>query len=356
MAEAHTQRPMSPRHAPDGPESDAAAAWISVHLFHRGSLDDLITSAVAPLVEELSGSDALAGFFFLRYWEGGPHLRLRLLPASPGRADQVRSTLIERCTRYLTDHPSPSLAPTYAADAYRVMAERLSRAERLTDHDRKLRPDDTVEFITYPPEYATYGQRPALTAVETHFTESSTIALHLLNASTPPARRAAAALAMLMLTLAVCEPDLARACGRLHSAPASRIRQTTAADPETRRLRDSYRRAREALRDQARDLWARAHRTCQTPLGDQLAGWLHSMRILHTQLCAARAQGCLAPTDCLSPLAHLAVAACPQTPPVPQILLRCTHLLCNRLGIHAAAEAQIAYLVTRTLTELDQER
>lgn len=354
MAETHTRQPVSPGHAPGGPEPNAPAAWISVHLFHRGNLDDLITDAVVPLVEDLSCSDALAGFFFLRYWEGGPHLRLRLLPAFPRYADQVRSTLIERCTRYLTDHPSPPITPTYAA-AYRAMAQRLARAERLTDHDRGLRPDDTVELVTYRPEYAAYGQRPALTAVETHFTESSTIALHLLNAGTPPARRAAAALAMLMLTLAVCEPDLARACSRLRSALASRIQQATAADPEARGLQDSYPRTREALRDQARDLWARAHRS-QIPLEGQLAGWLHSMRILHAQLRTARAQERLAPTDCLSPLAHLAVAACPHTPAVPQILLRCTHLLCNRLGIHAAAEAQIAYLVTRTLTELDQER
>ena len=38
-----------------------------------------------------------------------------------------------------------------------------------------------------------------------------------------------------------------------------------------------------------------------------------------------------------------------------QVLLRCTHLLCNRLGIHTTAEAHIASLVARTLTDLDQE-
>jgi hypothetical protein len=40
---------------------------------------------------------------------------------------------------------------------------------------------------------------------------------------------------------------------------------------------------------------------------------------------------------------------------VAQVLLRCTHLLCNRLGIHTTAEAHIASLVARTLTDLDQE-
>lgn len=43
-------------------------------------------------------------------------------------------------------------------------------------------------------------------------------------------------------------------------------------------------------------------------------------------------------------------------PAVSQVLLRCTHLLCNLRGVQAAAEAQIASLVARALTELDQER
>jgi thiopeptide-type bacteriocin biosynthesis protein len=355
MAKAHTPQPTSAPHAPGGSDQDERAAWISVHLFHRGNLDHLITGAVAPLVEDLTGSGALGGYFFLRYWEGGPHLRLRLLPTSPSHAEQVRSTLIQRATRYLTDHPSPP-APAHAAEAYQALAQRLAHAERLTDHDRALHPDDTVEFIPYQPEYAAYGQRPALTAVEAHFTESSTIALHLLTAGIPPARRHAAALAMLMLTLAVCEPDLARATSRLRSAPAGGIQPAMAANPGARSLQDSDRHTREALRDQACDLWARTHGTCQTPLGAPLAAWLHSMRTLHAQLNTARAQGRFAPTDCLSPLAHLAQAACPQALSVSQVLLRCTHLLCNRLGIHAAAEAQIAHLLTRTLTDLDQER
>jgi lantibiotic biosynthesis dehydratase-like protein len=189
-----------------------------------------------------------------------------------------------------------------------------------------------------------------MTAVETHFTESSTIALGLLNAGTPPAQRRAAALAMLMLTLAVCEPDLARARGRLRNTPDGRILHETAADPAAQ---DSYRHTRQALHAQARDLWARANRPDQNPLGGPLAAWLHSMRDLHEQLHAARTQGRFAPTDCLSPLAYLARAACPEIPAVSQVLLRCTHLLCNRLGIQATAEAQIASLVARTLSEFD---
>ncbi len=345
---------LSPRSVPGGDDQDTAADWISAHLFHRGSLDDLITGAVAGLVEELTCSGALAGLFFLRYWEGGPHLRLRLLPTRAEHADQMRSVLIARGTQYLHDHPSPPLPATYTAETYRASAQRLALAERLTDHDTRLHPDDTVEFIAYRPEYAAYGRRPALTAVETHFSESSAIALRLLTAGTPPDQRHALALAMLMLTLAVCEPDLAHAARRLRSAPARRISQPTAA--AVRAFQDSYQRSRQALHDQAYELWARADRAGQTPLGGELGAWLQSIRTLHDQLTTAHAQGRFAPVDSLSPLTRLSWAVSAQTPAVAQVVLRCMHLLCNRLGIHGAAEAHLVSLVARTLTDLDQER
>jgi hypothetical protein len=322
--------------------------WISAHLFHRGSLDELLTGAVAPLIEELTWAGVLGGCFFLRYWEGGPHLRLRLLPRSPGHADQVRSAVLGYSTRYLTEHPSPPASVTYTAEAYRVMAQQMACAERLHDHDSQLHPDDTVEFIPYRPEYTAYGPRPALTAVETHFTESSTIALGLLTADTAPAQRHALALAMLMLTLAVCDPDLARVASRLRDRPAHR----TATYPAARILQDSDERTRQGLRDQARDLWARAHGPGQAPLRSPLAAWLHSIRTLHAQLTTAHAQGRFAPTDSRSPLTRLAHAVGSQSPAVTQVLLRCTHLLCNRLGIHSTAEAHLVSLMARTLTDL----
>ncbi len=337
------------------PQGVPDAGWISAHLFHRGHLDDLITGAVAPLVEELACSGALAGFFFLRYWEGGPHLRLRLLPTGAEHAGQMRSVLIARGTHYLTGHPSPPAPPTHTAEAYRARARRLALAERLTGHDPQLHPDDTVELLAYRPEYGAYGPRPALTAVETHFTESSTLALRLLTAGLPPARRRAAALAMLMLTLAVCEPDLARAASRLRSAPAGRIAQLTAADPAVRAFQDSYRQIRQALHDQARDLWARADRAGRSPCGGELGAWLRSIRTLHDELATAHAQGRFAPTEGLSPLTRLSWAVSAQNPAVAQVVLRCTHLLCNRLGIHGVAEAHLVSLVARTLTDLDQE-
>ncbi|MBV9312702.1 MAG: thiopeptide-type bacteriocin biosynthesis protein [Pseudonocardia sp.] len=312
--------------------------WVSAHLFHRGDLDRVITDAVVPVVDQLSTVDAIDGYFFLRYWEGGPHLRLRLRPRPPADASRVRAAVVEHCSRYFAEHPSPPGVQT--AEEYRVLAQRMAVAERLTQYDAVLHPADTVAWIPYRPEHTAYGWPPTLTAVETHFVESSAIAMDLLTAGTPPGQRHAVALGMLMLTLAVCEPDLTRIARRLHAM--TKTPRVTADD--------GYLSISPALRTQARELWAQASDTGSGH--GPLASWLASIRTLYTQLTVAHALGQFAPTDADSPLSRLTKAAGPDAPAVAQVVLRCTHLLCNRLGIHTAAEAHLTSLVARALIDL----
>jgi hypothetical protein len=305
--------------------------WVAAHVFHRGDQDLLVTRALAPLCEEL-GADA---WFFLRYWEGGPHVRLRLLTTAP--TDEVRAAVARTCARHLTDHPSPP--DDWSQREYEAVARRRARGERMTRWDRRLRPVDTVEFAAYEPEYHAYGDGRALRAVERHFTDSSRVAVRLL--TTRHDRRAAAALAMVTLAVAVCEPDLERAAARF-----AEVRTHTL--PRQGNQED--------LRDQTRRLWDHA---CALATGrpptDPLVGWLLSIRALHATLTSLRARGDFAPVDVLSPFAGLARALRPEDPVVPYVVLRCAHLLCNRLGLPAATEARIAALTARTLSELHDE-
>jgi thiopeptide-type bacteriocin biosynthesis protein len=320
--------------------------WVSAHLFHRGDLDRLLTECVAPLVAELDTE--VTGWFFLRYWEGGPHLRLRLRPRRPEHTEQIRQVVLEHGGRYLTAHPSPP-AP-YAREQYQATAARLATAERMASHDTLLRPDDTVEFIDYRPEYDCYGQPRALTAAEEHFVTSSTIALEVIRSGAPEQTRRAVALAMLMLTLTVCEPDLETFSGRLRALPHQPA-PLHVGGAQVAALRQAYQRSRDALHQQARDLWARAG---DGSLTGPLSVWLSSVRSLHDTLTIEHAAGRFAPTDTLSPLTRLVRAVESPPPAITHVLLRCAHLLCNRLGIHSNAEAQLATLVTRTLTEITQ--
>ncbi|HET8714992.1 MAG TPA: lantibiotic dehydratase, partial [Holophagaceae bacterium] len=81
-AEAAAARP-----APPAPEATAAGAqrfppgseWLYLKLYGgQSSGDRLLQEAVAPLVRELLASGAADGWFFIRYGDPDPHLRLRI--------------------------------------------------------------------------------------------------------------------------------------------------------------------------------------------------------------------------------------------------------------------------------------
>lgn len=304
--------------------------WVSAHVFHRGDLDRVLVEAVAPLAADLSAAGAVRSWFFLRYWEGGPHLRVRMRPASAAHTDEVRAALLRRCGRYLDDHPGPQ-PPVEALHAYGAAAAGWARAERLDAFDPHVRAGDCVELVTYVPERSVYGVDDALAAAEAHFAESSALALRLVAAGLPADRRRAIALGLLMISLAVCEPRPERATARLQH-----IARPVIGDRPVR---------------QARQLWAGVNGTA--PLGGELATWLQSVRTLHQHLVAGGIDGSFAPTDGRSPLGHLAACAPPESRAVAAAVLRCTHLMFNRLGVHGGAEAQIAGMAAGALTDLE---
>jgi hypothetical protein len=308
-----------------------AANWVSAHLFHHGDLDALITRVVRPVVGELVAAGAVRRHFYLRYWEGGRHVRLRLLPEDPGEAGPIRDLVRARAAEYFAAHPSTEHVDEAA---YRAFAAAAAKGERLTRYDDRLRPADTVEFIGYRPEHSAYGDAECVAAAERHFTESSALALDVLGSGAPMDVRAAIGLATLTLALAACEPDLAAAATRFAAAKGK---------PRTSAERGP---GRAAVLAQTRSLWEGG------PGEGLLAAWAQSLRTLRAALDPLCAQGRCAPSDPGSPHASLAEALPPGRRTVPLILLRCTHLFHNRLGLHASAESHVSSLVARALTDL----
>ncbi|ACU62758.1 thiopeptide-type bacteriocin biosynthesis protein [Chitinophaga pinensis] len=110
--------------------------WLSAHLFYRGDLRFLLLEMVLPFLR-----DTPYRGFFIRYGEGGPHIRLRLLPGSADIA-LIQSQLIA---------------------AGRVI-------EGLT-----------IQFIAYEPEIARYGDEDSIAWAEEQFMCSSAYVLDVLN-------------------------------------------------------------------------------------------------------------------------------------------------------------------------------
>ncbi|GAB2943336.1 lantibiotic dehydratase C-terminal domain-containing protein [Nonomuraea fastidiosa] len=351
---------------PSGPGKRVENRWVSAHLFHFGDLDPLITGVVDPVTRELVAGGTIRRAFFLRYWEGGQHVRLRLEVPDPARHQRVRDLVRERAAAYFAGHPSPEVDPA----AYRAFAAAMAKGERRSDYDDRLHPPGTVAFIDYQPEYEAYGDAACVAAAERHFAVSSSLALDVLRAGTDMGRRTAIGLAALTMAIAACEPDLPSAAHRLATAarsqsassdedpitPAASSHEHPAATagratPSAEAMEEDWRRREKALVAQTRKLWHDPESA-----GGLLAAWASSVRALRDELDVLHAEGRCTPIDSGSPHAALAVAAPPDRRTVALILMRCVHLFHNRLGLRAGAEQHTTFLAGRAVAALADSR
>ncbi len=151
--------------------------WLSAHLFWEGSLDELLRHCVASLVQYGQRRGWVQQFFFIRYGEGGPHVRLRL------RATSV------------ADH----------ARLARLVARRFAAFLRVAGGV------GWVQFVPYRPETTRYGGPQALLLAEAFFEASSAAVLRWLRTQPglpPAARRLTAALVLHASFAQACWPPV----------------------------------------------------------------------------------------------------------------------------------------------------
>ena len=267
-------------------------AWLSLHIFRHDELDPLITGHVGPLAARLVDDDLARRFFYLRYWEGGPHVRLRVC-ARPEDTDRILSVARARLGAHFRAAPSRGrVTPTLYAE----WAARYARAEQLTDYDREVVPPDTVTLGRYEPETSSFGGGAALELVENHFCVSSALALRCLASGRPVLSTASVA----TLATYVCLPDRATSVLPGDDDPA-----WPAAGAEFLEL---------AARLRAADT--------DQPGGDPAVGWLFEMRRLGARMTELGRPG-------------------------PRVLSRCLHLHLNRLGVTATQERRLRRLARR---------
>src|SRR5690242_11628145 len=96
--------------------------WISMHIFYASNPNPLLTEAVAPLIDELKQQRLIQHYFFIRYWQEGPHIRLRLLPTEGVEAETVTRKAEENISAYLQRRPALYNADNdYAKALYKDM-------------------------------------------------------------------------------------------------------------------------------------------------------------------------------------------------------------------------------------------
>ncbi|HET8643134.1 MAG TPA: lantibiotic dehydratase C-terminal domain-containing protein [Pseudonocardiaceae bacterium] len=151
------------------PSTDEGASWHSLHVHRYSGQDEFITDGLRPVLAPLLSCGAVSRFFFLRYWQGGHHVRVRLLLADGSVAGEVAAKL----GAYLAEHPGDGGfdAERFAREAQPTMA--ALEGERISE----IHPEDTILRAEYEPELAKYGGPLGVAVAEEYFARSSEIAI-----------------------------------------------------------------------------------------------------------------------------------------------------------------------------------
>ena len=158
--------------------------WISLHAFvgDYPDYDALLTDALSPLLASLKAEQPDTSFFFLRYWNGGPHLRLRF-KGTCLEPMQIK----ERVQIALQDDTYNEYVEPMATD-YSLIAKRMSHVDEnissntfaIAEPIESFQQRGSVQIRPYAIENARFGGMRAAPHAEKHFCVSSALALSLL--------------------------------------------------------------------------------------------------------------------------------------------------------------------------------
>lgn len=131
--------------------------WISAHIFYAEPLDNLILKCLLPLVSQIRNEEGFYGYFFIRYWERGPHIRLRV-NVEKEKTKVFKDWIESFVYAFMTAYPSAGFS-SLPLDAF---------------------PPNSIQWIPYVPEIQRYGGVQGLKVSETHFEHSSDMVLSVL--------------------------------------------------------------------------------------------------------------------------------------------------------------------------------
>ncbi|MEO3973633.1 thiopeptide-type bacteriocin biosynthesis protein [Streptomyces sp. CAU 1734] len=299
--------------------SPRAAGWLSLHCFLRSApevTDAFLHDGLAPLLDGLVAGGRAGGWFFIRYDEGGPHLRVRVRGADPEAAASLPGTLA-RLTGRLP-----------VADAWRARGEDLGGPDGtpLGRHG-EIRPEP------YVPETARYGGPDALPVAEEVFLLSSKVAVGALADAPRGSARLALAVDFAHTTALACgmDPLTAAQWLRRHAAGWRWVEEMALLGPQHihARVNQVYALQREALAARADSVRrGLADGTAPGPLLE----WYSGVRAADGEL----------------------RTRCPGTDR-PRVWASQLHMLFNRLGTAPDEERAVCRLAARTLLDRGDE-
>jgi hypothetical protein len=165
-----------------------------MHVFYSANPSRLLVNCIAPLVADLQAQQLISRWFFIRYWMGGPHVRLRLLPAEGVSEQTVKAAAEAAIQAYLQRRPALfEMDPNLLKKHYRRMFEAEYGREAFLarygeDGEVETYQSNTIHYIAYEAEYQRYAGPLGLDISERHFEVSSDIVLRITEETNVHAR------------------------------------------------------------------------------------------------------------------------------------------------------------------------
>lgn len=147
--------------------------WESIHVFIRtNDLQEQLITFLGQTFEELKSENKINKWFFIRYWEGSPHIRVRF----SGNCD--RKIVQKKIQNFLKNHKEQSVD----LDREIYYSKINFKAEGFKkESDLPWYAQGSIIPIEYKPEYERYGGTELMSLNETIFNISSNVAVNLLN-------------------------------------------------------------------------------------------------------------------------------------------------------------------------------
>lgn len=314
-----TEDPTAGQH-PSEPPQEASPGWSTISCYAHLSVpatDVFVRECVAPLAEAMVGRGEARRWFFLRYWQGGPHVRVRFLHAE----DTALDAFEEAAARWLATHDDGLLS----------LQEGSFRAQFGVPDPQPWQQHGRIVREPYLPETERYGGPAGLAACEQFFEVSSRIAaasLHLGDRS----RVFTIGLDMMVLALRELHPGddlMAARSARRYFLSWDFVAESTTA-------RAAALRHAEALRPGLALTWARR----ESAIAEALVRDPGSTHGLWREAFAGLAQQ----------LRQLAEQEALNRPP-EAVVWSVIHMMNNRLGISVHEERVLGWLAARACAD-----
>jgi thiopeptide-type bacteriocin biosynthesis protein len=314
-------------------EQTQGREWLSVYLFFNGwiydpACDRVVVDVVEPFVRRCQAEGWIDQYFFIRYSEFGPHVRLRFLGKPDALGGDVWPALVEHLRAHnpdvvIDERPETPNVPQRADDE----PVRVTHAAR----------------VEYEPETERYGGPDALLVSERVFQVSSDAAFALTAKMTPErSSRLGKGLLSMVILVHVFTGDRERgaALAQMYSTNYLRslVREDGGRDAWLDAFDQGFSQQSETLMEYVDAVWEAMDDGDE--LSDTLDAYAAGMRLHADELRALLDEG---------RVQVMAETATDWTRVSNGIAPSYIHMMNNRLGITLQEESYLGYLITRAL-------